>query len=391
MNGAVSHVLILALALAAGPLRAAGPSASGAGPEAAGAYRLRPDDQIDITVLGLTQLDKAVTILPDGTFTYPRLGTIHAAGMTPQELQRYLYKGLDRFYNNLDVTVTVKALRVDHVAAQGAVKSPNLYPLGRGWTVRELLAAAGGLALTNGPPAPDQMRATLIRKSGERIALNMAQLLSEQGAADLPTLDPDDVLSVEDMSIQVWVDGQVKTPGKMWSLPPGGSPLDALRLAGGPTEQAALTQAKIRRGSDMIPVNLYPLVNGQAVSAALPPLQRFDQLFIPENKDQFVVMGGVNKPARYAIPEGTTVHVSEALVMAGGTVQHAKLKEVSLVQKAGGKPVATKVDVDRIVRGDVSRDVIVHPGDTIYVPDPKQPRGVPIWTILQGAALLFGL
>src|SRR5712691_3554936 len=90
--------LILALAVLAAPLFGA-PSTPLA---AATIYRLRSEDVIDITVLGLPQLDKTVTILPDGTITYPRLGTIKAEGMTPQELKDHLYKGLDRYYNNLD-------------------------------------------------------------------------------------------------------------------------------------------------------------------------------------------------------------------------------------------------------------------------------------------------
>jgi polysaccharide export outer membrane protein len=376
--------LILALLVVAVPLARAATSADSS-------YRLRPEDVIDITVLGQAQLDKTVTILPDGSITYPRLGSIQAGGKTVAELREILYKGLDRFYNNLDVTVSVKALRTDHVTVRGAVKSPGIYEMHRDWTVRELLAAAGDLTTVNGPPAPDQMQATLIRKNGTRLPLSMAQLLAIKGAPELPPLEPDDVLLVEDLSIEVWVDGQVVKPGPV-SLPPGSTVLDALRKAGGETEKAALTRAQIRRVGQLIPVNLRPFVSGKSGSGVPPVLQRFDTLSIPENKDKFLILGGVQRPGPQLIPEDETLYLADALSLAGGNVPHAKLKEVSLIQKLDGKPVHTTVNMEEIVKnGDLKGNVAIHPGDMIYVPDPKQPKNFNPFSILQGAALLFGL
>ena len=385
--------LTLALAALAAPMVIAAPQTVPAATAPATSYRLRPEDVIDITVLGLPQLDKTVTILPDGTITYPRLGTIPAAGMTPQELKDHLYKGLDRFYNNLDITVTVKALRTDHVTVRGAVKNPASYEMHRGWTVRELLAAAGDLATTNGPPAPDQMRATLIRKSGERIAINMAQLLSQEGAADLPALEPDDVLIVEDLTIQVNVDGQVVSPGS-WPLPPGATVLDALRAAKGPTDKAALTRAYIRRGAQMIPVNLLPFRTGNVQNANVPVLQRGDNLYIPENKEKVIVWGGVQRPAAYLIPEDEPLTLTSAISLAGGTLPHAKLKQVTLLRKTGSSYEPTAINLEQVLTkpGDVSRDRTLQPGDIVYVPDPKQPgTGISGLGILQTLPLLFGL
>jgi polysaccharide export outer membrane protein len=379
------------LAALAAPLVTADSATPALASHASGAYRLRPEDVIDITVLGLPQLDKTATILPDGTITYPRLGTIAAAGMTPQELKELLYKGLDRFYNNLDVTVTVKSLRTDRVTVRGAVKNPASYEMRQGWTVRELLAAAGDLATTNGPPLPDQMRATLIRKSGERIPINMPQLLSLEGAAALPTLEPDDELIVEDLTIQVNVDGQVVNPAS-FSLPPGSTVLDALRAAKGPTDKAALTHAYIRRGAQTIPVNLLPFRTGNVENAALPVLQRLDTLYVPENKNRVIICGSVQHPAAYPIPEDEPLTLMSAIGLAGGTIPHAKLKETSLLRKSGSQWELTKVDLEAMFRkpGELSRDRVLQPGDVVFVPDPKQPSTFNPLGILQTLPLLFG-
>jgi polysaccharide export outer membrane protein len=372
------------------PAPAASAQRSPANGPPSGAYRLRSEDVIEITVLGLAQLDKTLTVLPDGTISFPRLGTIHAAGMTTEELRAFLFKGLDRFYNNLQINVGVKSLRTDWVTVSGAVKQSGNYELRRGWTVQELLAAAGGIAPLNGPPAPDQMRATLIRANGQRIPINLDQLLSQQGTPDLPALEPGDDLVVEDLTIQVTVDGQVREPGKTVPLAPGATALDALQAAGGPTEKAALSKAFIRRGTQNILVDLRSYQEGTSSNTPLPTLQRYDTLVIPENKNWVVVFGGVNQQGRIVLPEGETVSLSQAIALAGGPVQRAKLKEVSIAQRVGEKFESKKVNVEGMfTKGDFSRDVVVQPGDFIFVPDPKERNPFPWSSILP--ALLFGL
>jgi polysaccharide export outer membrane protein len=383
--------VILAAAVAS-PCGAASTSPAVA-TEAGGSYRLRSEDVIEITVLGIPQLDKTVTILPDGTISYPRLGTVRAEGKTLGELKLFLYEKLDQFYNIVDITVSVKSMRPDRATVSGAVRTPGIYEIRRGWTVQELLAAAGGLAVGNGPPAPDQMRATLSRKTGQRIPLNLAQLLSQQGAPNPPLVEPDDVLSVEDLAIQVTVEGEVKKPGGV-TLPPGATVLDALQAAGGGTDKAALSQARIRRGAQTLPVNLRALGSGKA-GADIPTLQRFDTLFIPENKNQFLVMGGVRNPGKFLIPEDEPLSLVGAITLAGGHVPRAKLKEVSLFNaspsepRVDGKSAHKTLDVEKMLKGDMSQSVTVRPGDVIFVPDPKDPKTPFNYQSLLSTALIF--
>jgi polysaccharide export outer membrane protein len=389
--------IFLALSLVIAALSAGFMTPPAAAAEAPSTYRLRPEDVIEITVIGPAQLDKTVAILPDGTITYPRLGTIKAEGKTPEELKAFLLKGLDRYYNIVDITVSVKELRSDRVTVNGgAVKTPGIYQMRRGWTVHELLAAAGGLVIAGGPPAPDQIRATLHRKSGERVSLSVGQLLAEKGAPELPALQPDDVLTVEDLSIQIWVDGQVKQPGSV-TLPPGASVLEALKLAGGPTEKAALSKATIRRSGSTqhLEVDLRAALNGG--SEPLPALQRLDTLTIPENKNQVVVLGGVQKSGPILIPEGETLHMMDVIALAG-TVPYANLSQVILARKVNGQPVSKTVNMQGMFTKNQSKNQTVanldatealQPGDVIYVPDPKRQRtGINIMALL-GFASLF--
>jgi protein involved in polysaccharide export with SLBB domain len=381
--------LALSLAAMAAPARAAERPAPATAGEVS-VYRLRPDDVIDVTVLGLPDWNKTLTILPDGIVHYPRLGAIRAEGKTAEELRRFLFDRLNRFYNDPDVTVTIRSLRTDRATVTGAVKAEGIYEIRRGWTVRELLAAAGGLAATNGPLAPDQMRATLIRKNGQRIALNLAQLLAESGSADVPRLQPDDVLSVEDLSVPVWVEGQVAAPGKLVTLMPGGTVMDALLMAGGATREAALTKAYVRRGDQKIAVNLRQLMHAGSESALPLRLLRYDTLVVPENREKIVVWGGVKNPGPFPLPEDEKLDIPAAISLAGGPVPRARLDKVTFFRKVDGKYTPITVNVNQLLRKHgPGSDLVLQHGDMLVVPDPKQPFS-PL-TILPYVPLLFGL
>ena len=70
--------LLLAGALIGGPGLPARADVNVAAP----AYILSPDDQVDIVVRGHEDFKASTTLLPDGTFNYPVLGKVHAAGET---------------------------------------------------------------------------------------------------------------------------------------------------------------------------------------------------------------------------------------------------------------------------------------------------------------------
>src|SRR5207248_9031972 len=150
----------------------------------------------------------------------------------------------------------------------------------------------------------------------------------------------------------------------------------------------------IRRGAQMIPVNLLPFRTGNIQNANLPVLQRGDNLYVPENKEKVIVWGGVQHPGPLLIPEDEPLTLTSAISLAGGTLPHTKLKQVILLRKTGSSYEPTTINLEQVLTkpGDVSRDRILQPGDVVCVPDPKQPgTGFNPLGILQTIPLLFGL
>ena len=52
------------------------------------AYRINPGDELDVLVWGDERLQRSVRVLPDGTFAFPLVGQVVAAGRLPSELER---------------------------------------------------------------------------------------------------------------------------------------------------------------------------------------------------------------------------------------------------------------------------------------------------------------
>ena len=110
------------------------------------AYRIGPQDVLDISVFQAPDLSKTVEVAANGTIDVPLIGETPASGKTAQELQRDLDSKLGaKYLQNPQVTVTVKEFNSNRVTVSGAVKSPGVFPY-KGESLFQFVTMAGGLA-----------------------------------------------------------------------------------------------------------------------------------------------------------------------------------------------------------------------------------------------------
>ena len=84
------------------------------------------------------------------------------------------------------------------------------------------------------------------------------------------------------------------------------------------------------------------------------------------NSRQVSVLGNVMKPGRYPI-DSTSAHLTDFIALAGG-VGPTGSDEVTIITNRNGRPEKLEVDLAEMFRrGDLSRNVALEPGDTIYV------------------------
>jgi protein involved in polysaccharide export with SLBB domain len=109
-------------------------------------YTLGPNDQILIRVPQAKEIDnRPFRIDRAGNINLPRVGEIHAAGMSPQELEADLVKRLRDSAGEAQVVVTVVQFGSPPVFFVGLLVKPGIYPLRGNRTLAEMLSEVGGL------------------------------------------------------------------------------------------------------------------------------------------------------------------------------------------------------------------------------------------------------
>jgi polysaccharide export outer membrane protein len=218
---------------------------------AGAAYTIGPEDVLRITVYEHPDLSQEVVVAPDGSFSYPLIGTVQAAGLTVRQLEAQMVRRLaDGYLVAPQLTITVTQSRSRQVHVLGAVKAPGNYVLQQNTTLVELLSKAGG-------PTPDAgWYVTIVRSSAaggegaaasgegpEVLRVDLEQLLAGK-MGHIKVYSGDTVYVHE--SAFFFVSGQVRNPGR-YRLTRGMTILKAITLAGGPTEFAAKKRVRVRR------------------------------------------------------------------------------------------------------------------------------------------------
>ena len=137
-------------------------------------YRINPEDVLEISVWKEEDLQKTVTVRPDGGITLPLVGNQQAAGKTTSELQADLTEAIDEFIPDPVVTVSVAEIRGYKVYITGQVTQPGEYLMGSYIDVLQALTMAGGVTAF-----ADQNDIRIIRRQGgrtETLKFNYAQV-----------------------------------------------------------------------------------------------------------------------------------------------------------------------------------------------------------------------
>lgn len=354
-------------------------------------YVLGIDDVIEISVADHPELTKQLQIMPDGKIAYIEVGEIQAAGKTPAALAADIKTALERGRNNVQVVVSVITPKSLRVRVVGAVRSPGVYDYRRGMRALDLIASASGLTARAA-----RVRARVLGANGEVREISLDDALSQPDGPQNPELAVGDLLLIDEvdpLANKAYVMGRIKNPGAYDLGDEGRGLLSILAEAGSPEPDAALTQCRVIRGNQEIPVNLMPaLIQGKAddpVKGFI--LQPGDMIFIPRNESVVSIMGSVAKAGQYPLREDQPTTVMEALGLAGGPTATANPKDITVVRMVGSEPLVTRVDLDHIrKKKDFAMNIPLQKGDILFVPA-KGEGGFKMSDILSPVTALFYL
>lgn len=131
---------------------------SGVAAEAQSSYKIRSGDTLQIEVLEDPSLNRSALVAPDGTISFPFVGSVQARGRTVDSLGQALASGLEpNFAGRPNVIVAVGSLYeprnvarepakdpVIEVFIMGEVASAGKKEVAPGTTILQILAEAGG-------------------------------------------------------------------------------------------------------------------------------------------------------------------------------------------------------------------------------------------------------
>lgn len=121
-------------------------------------YAIQPGDQLQIEVLEDSSLNRAALVLPDGTISFPLVGTIKAGGQTVAQVRSTITRQLaSNFANEPNVFVTVAQVGQRRATTSSAPATMRIYVMGEtaqsgmievdpSTTLLQALAQAGGFS-----------------------------------------------------------------------------------------------------------------------------------------------------------------------------------------------------------------------------------------------------
>jgi protein involved in polysaccharide export with SLBB domain len=249
-----------------------------------------------------------------------------------------------------------------HVQVAGSVSRPGGFELGRGATIIEAVTAAGGIRADG-----DGAGVVVTRQGAGAHIVDVDEAMA--GREEPMALIDGDVIYVPQRSGEVVVLGEVSRPGG-YSLPRGAKLLDAIAVAGGPTQKAALEDVTIYKGGVIAEGMDAPIGAGKVLFSGKvtenPEVRPGDVVHVESRLISVSVFGRVSRPGTMELPRGA--RVLDAVGAAGGILADGDHTQISLT-RSGAEGPADSIDLDKVLRdpGDGANRPLSD-GDLIYVP-----------------------
>jgi polysaccharide export outer membrane protein len=202
-------------------------------------------DSIRITVFQNPDLTTETRISENGTITFPLVGEISLAGLTPAraeaKLAEQLIKG--KFLVKPQVSVNLVQVRSRQVSVLGQVARPGRYPLeDTDSHLTDILALAGGVS-----PSGDDKVTVTTKRDGKVVMLDV-DVPTMYRTGDLSRnvrLENGDVVYVQRAPV-FYIYGEVQRAGS-YRLEPNMTVMQAISVGGGVTARGTDRGLKIRR------------------------------------------------------------------------------------------------------------------------------------------------
>jgi polysaccharide biosynthesis/export protein len=266
-------------------------------------YRLGPGDELEITVVGVSQEPATYKIDRAGEITIPLVGAVKLADLTAEQAESAIASRLSeaQLVRNPEVLLYISGYEAKPVYVLGELDRQGQYFMSQQLTLMDLIFLAGGLDFTAGrygflhrrtsgagPEVPPQIalqNPELALPGMELIKIDLKPMAEGGVLSPNLTLQAGDILVVPRAEkAMYYVFGEVEKPG-VFDVPAGNTVYvsQAISWAGGPARTAKTSKGiLIRHGTDgsreELPVDFGAILNGDKPDFHVQPN---DIIFVP--------------------------------------------------------------------------------------------------------------
>ncbi|MGD0682069.1 MAG: SLBB domain-containing protein [Terracidiphilus sp.] len=266
---------------------------------------IAPGDFLDISEVHTPEFHSMVRVSPAGTVTLPMINEVQIGGLNEQSAARAIEAALVAQGMLLHplVSVLVTSYAGQDVSVLGEVVRPGVYPYTMHHRLLDLISAASGLA-----PSAGRLVNIFHRddaKTPHPVVLDPSG--TDTSVEHNPELLPGDTVQVSRAGL-IYVVGDVQRPGGFPVDPAQGlTVVQALSLAWGPTQNAAMGKALLIReqkgGRTLTSLNLKRMLHGQEPDQ---PVRDRDILYVPDSTAKNIWNRTVESAIQSAI--GVTIY-----------------------------------------------------------------------------------
>ena len=376
-------------------------------------YILGPTDIIGVYLWGELDKEFRISVTPEGVLIIPTVGPVEVADLTLEKAKDLVKQAVARKYKGIDVSVYLVEPRWFNVYISGVVNSPGTKlsnSLSRASDVYNMAKPTKrGSTLSVAGKRGSSSRNVTILRDGKSIPVDLLRFLKLGELGANPYIMNGDVIKVPEYGGDISVFGEVNSFG-IYEFKNGDRLKDLVIYGGGLTTLADSTNADLIRfkedgyNLDYMKIDLRDAL----VSNPNDPKYRLfegDRLIVSTRADYkryaaVFVSGAVKYSGQYAIVTHMT-KLSDAIDMAGGLTPYADLTDARIIRpltsatrdmeydRLRKMPVAEMTDneyeyfkqrarttqglinvdfIKLIQNGDKSADMILEPGDNIYIP-----------------------
>jgi polysaccharide biosynthesis/export protein len=417
----------------------------------ADSYTLGAGDRLRVDIFNVPEYSGEFYVLGDGAINLPVVGAIPIQGLTVQKASGLLTAYFSRYVKRPIVTISVLAPRPVQFAIAGEVTRAGSYTIPFTAENRKFPTISQAIQLAGGTTQTANLRQVQIRRaaSGRIVNVNIFDVLQRGNTSQDITLRDGDTIYIarsegvnaadrlrlsgsnlanQDATVKVAILGEVGKPGT-YTLrgESGGSTggttaarvtpptlTEAIKIAGGSTASADLSQIKVRRNTrtgsgQTVPINLLNLLKSGDFGQDII-LQDGDTILLPTatsinsvnsslvaasnlgpqaiNPPRVIVVGEVNRPGTYTVKgEGNTTNnntqltgtvalptVTNAIQSAAGIKPTADIRQIQLIRTTRTGEQKISLNLFKLIQqGDTSQDIILQEGDRIFIPVASSP------------------